>query len=92
MNAPIPLNSIARGVPPAPVLRILAQHSRKELEGFIAVAIALLDLADGDPDRELAGDETDGNGAEDDECAYFATLGNGPGCGVTDDDICDDGI
>jgi hypothetical protein len=89
MNAPIPISAMASRIPPAPVLAILARYRRADIEAFIAIAIDLLDLADGEPDRELAGDETDGNAAEDDECAYFATLGNGPGCGVADDDICD---
>jgi hypothetical protein len=88
MNAPIPLTSIARGVPPAPVLRILAQHSREELEGFIAVAIDLLDLADGDPDVEANGDEEDGTGAEDEEGGH-SVYGAGPGCEIGDPGGCE---
>lgn len=38
--------------PPAAISRVLATFDRQQLEGFIAVAIDLLDLADGDPDRE----------------------------------------
>jgi len=130
--------------PPAAVSRVLATFDRRELEGFIAVAIDLLDLADGNADEEdatdleddfllseraegsgagqvadtesgayaewhtlradqrkagaclvhscgheddeLGGDETDGNGAEDEEVAWFRTVRAGPGCTVSDSD------
>ena len=36
--------------PPAAVSRVLATFARAELEGFIAVAIDLLDLAEPDPE------------------------------------------
>lgn len=39
-------------VPPAAISRVLGRFSRVELEGFISIAIELLDLADGDPDLE----------------------------------------
>lgn len=39
-------------VPPAAITRILSGFERDELAGFIAVAIDLLDLADGDLDLE----------------------------------------
>ncbi|TWH95285.1 hypothetical protein IQ35_01541 [Sphingobium wenxiniae] len=39
-------------VPPAAISRVLSRFSRSELEGFVAVAIDLLDLMDGDPDLE----------------------------------------
>jgi hypothetical protein len=51
--------------PPAAVTRKLATFDRHQLEGFIAVALDLLDLADGDLDLEeddppeAAGDEMD---------------------------------
>ena len=35
-----------------PVERILGRFDRAQLEGFISVAIDLLDMADGDPDIE----------------------------------------
>ncbi|WP_159873293.1 hypothetical protein [Novosphingobium sp. 9U] len=38
--------------PPAAISRMLATFNRHQLEGFIAVAIDLLDLADGNPDEE----------------------------------------
>ena len=39
--------------PPMPaVTRILAQFDREQIEGFIEIAIGLLDIADGDPDAE----------------------------------------
>lgn len=37
-----------------------------------------------DEDREPDDDDQDGNGAEDDECAYFVTLGDGPGDALID--------
>lgn len=63
------------------VTRILAQFERPQLEGFISVAISLLDAIDGDPDEEVNGDELDGNPAED-EFMYHG--GYGPGCPVGD--------
>jgi hypothetical protein len=51
--------------PPAAVTRVLATFDRHQLEGFIAVALDLLDLADGEPDDEeddppeAGGDERD---------------------------------
>lgn len=38
--------------PPAAISRILSRFTRTELEGFVAVAIDLMDVADGDPDLE----------------------------------------
>ncbi|WP_414901293.1 hypothetical protein ACMT1E_15050 [Sphingomonas flavalba] len=38
--------------PPPAITRVLAAFDRDQLAGFVAVAIDLLDLADGDPDRE----------------------------------------
>lgn len=50
--------------PPAVVSRVLATFDRDQLAGFIAVAIDLLDFADGDPDVEPNGDEEDSDGDE----------------------------
>ena len=52
--------------PPAAVSRVLSTFDREQLAGFIAVAIELLDLADGDTDVEFNGDELDGSMGEDD--------------------------
>jgi hypothetical protein len=41
------------------VTRILGRFSRPQMEGFIAVAIDLLDTLDGEPDLEASGDEQD---------------------------------
>lgn len=91
-TTPIPLTSIANGVPPAPVLRLLARHSRAELEGFITVAIDLLDVADGDPDCEPDADreEDDPPGQYDEDC-YTGSLprGDGPGCDISDPGGCE---
>jgi hypothetical protein len=72
----------AANVPPAAVMRVLQQFDRAELEGFISIAIGLLDVADGDADIENA------TNIEDD----FALTGNaqtfaelsGPGCPIAD--------
>ena len=66
---------------------MLATFDRAQLEGFVAVAIDLMDLSDGDADVEAAGDELDGTNAED-------VVGNvtmdpwqhGPGCPISDAD------
>lgn len=82
--------------PPAAISRVLSTFDREQLEGFIAVAIDLLDLADPDPDIEPNGDELDGSGAEDDFVSHNAGVFPGPGCPVSDPDLaiddepCDD--
>ena len=81
----------ALAVPPAAVSRVLSRFDRPAIEGFIAIAIDLLDLADGDADLEPDGDETDGSLAEDEPCARFETLCGGPGCGISDPDDGRDG-
>jgi hypothetical protein len=48
------------------------------------------DDEDDDP-AEPDGDETDGNGAEDEPCAWFAAYDRGPGCEVADPGIADTG-
>ncbi|MBB6190565.1 hypothetical protein FHS51_000778 [Sphingobium wenxiniae] len=53
----------AQPVPPAAVSRILSRFSRTELEGFVAVAIDLMDVADDDPDLE--DDDPAGGNVED---------------------------
>jgi hypothetical protein len=69
------------------VARILSQFDRPKLEGFIAVAIGLLDVLDGDPDEEANGDELDGTCAEDEAGAELCVRSeSGPGCLLSDDD------
>lgn len=63
------------------VTRILSRFERQQLQGFIEVAIELLDVIDGDEDVEMNGDELDGTGAEDD---FMDHEPNGPGCPVAD--------
>lgn len=46
-------------------------------------------LLAGHEDDELNGDETDGNGAEDDECAWFEVAGYAAGCPVADPGGCE---
>lgn len=71
-----------------PAQRILRRFSRDELSGFISVAIDLLDLADGDVDAELNGDELDGNGSEEDFVNHGANWLGHPGCPVSDPGAC----
>lgn len=67
------------------VARILARHDRDHLAAFIAVAIDLLDVLEGDPDLE---DATD---LEDDFALSPVTrrdADKGPGCPIADSDYC----
>ena len=63
--------------PAAPVMRVLSRIDRAQIETFAEIAIALLDLQDGDPDLEV----TD---AEDDFLTLPATVDFGPGCPIAD--------
>lgn len=68
--------------PPMPaVARILSRHNRSNLAAFVTVAIDLLDVLDGDPDRE-------GECSEDEisRCTDLGrpVRGNGPGCDIAD--------
>lgn len=72
-------------VPPVAVSRVLSRFDRPALEGFIAVALDLLDLADGDPDEKEAGDKQDGNCAQDEPTSHFA-ISNSPGDLYSDND------
>ena len=73
-------------VPPAAVTRVLASFDRQQLEGFVAVALDLMDLDDGDPDLEVNGDELDGTNAEDEVGNNHFNYGLGPGCPISDPD------
>lgn len=42
---------------PAAVMRVMSHYGRKRLAVFVAVAIDLMDLMDGDPDFEVGGDD-----------------------------------
>lgn len=52
----VPVTLPPHFAPMPAVMRTLAQFDRKTLEGFIAVAIGLLDMVDGDADSEENGD------------------------------------
>jgi hypothetical protein len=73
--------------PPMPaVARILSRFDRRELHGFIAVAIDLADAMDGDSDFEGQCNE--------DEISRCTDLGfgvgyRGPGCEIADDGGCE---
>lgn len=70
-------------VPPAAVSRVLATFDRDQLAGFIAVAIDLLDFAQGDPDIEE--DDDPGQCDEDGVNTNLAALQTGsPGCTISD--------
>ncbi len=75
--------------PPAPaVMAILSRFDRKQLDGFIAVAIDLADAMDGDPDLEPNGDELD-NGCDEDAPLFHGEhpqQGFGAGCPISDPD------
>lgn len=73
----------AATAPMPAVARILAQFDRPKLASFIEVAISLLDVADGDLDLELNGDEMDGDASEDD---FMLHRHDGPGCPISDPD------
>jgi hypothetical protein len=74
--------------PPAAVMRVLQQFDRSELEGFISIAIGLLDVADGDADEEDATDlEDDFRLSE--NARLFASAE--PGCPISDPSVqCDE--
>lgn len=62
--------------PPAAITRVLATFNRTQLAGFIAVAIDLIDLADGDADAEdNADDEPDGTDEGDAAWIEFSVRG-----------------
>ena len=84
------MKKIEQAVPLLPALsRVLLRYERAQVEGFIEIAIALLDFADDDPDVELNGDELDGTGSEDDFCGHSPS---GPGCPVADPDAAADDV
>ena len=74
----------AQPVPPAAISRVLSRFDRPALEGFISVALDLLDLADGDADIEPNGDEVDGSMGEDDFCSHAEGGMSGIGCPLSD--------
>lgn len=85
-------NSItAASQAPSPIMQMLARHSRRELEGFISVAIDLLDMSDPDPDLEPNGDQ-EGAYDEDEISTAFDMVrrgSEGPGCHIADSDFDD---
>ena len=70
------------------VMRTLAQFDRTSLEGFISVAIGLLDVVDGDPEMELNGDESDHTGSEECFVEHYC-YEPGAGCPVSDPGGCE---
>lgn len=67
--------------PPAAVMRVLERFQRGELEGFIAVAIDLLDTLSGDPEAEDAIDLEDDFAFSQNAQLYLL---DGPGCPISD--------
>ncbi len=78
--------------PPAAVSRVLASFDRDQLAGFVAVAIDLLDLADGDPecedddaDVEHDVDREDDDPLEEDDPPGGNVEDDGDGCSAAED-------
>lgn len=85
MNAPSPI-ALAGRIPPAPILAVLSRYRREEIEGFIEIAIGLLDMTDGDADLEPNGDH-EGECSEEGITTSFALARHsGPGCAISDCD------
>jgi hypothetical protein len=79
-------------LPPAALAAILLSYPRDHLAAITEALIAVQDVQDGDPDIEAAGDEEDGSLAEDEVCARFGAITDGPGCMASDPDLAvDDG-
>jgi hypothetical protein len=68
-------------IPPAVVMRLLSRYEREQLAGFIAVAIDLLDLGDGDTDVEGECSEDEISRCPDMGAQF---LPGGPGCNISD--------
>lgn len=74
--------TLPRNFPPMPaVARILSRHDRDKLAAFVTVAIDLLDVLDGDPDREGECSEDEVSRCTD---MGLPVRGNGPGCDIAD--------
>jgi hypothetical protein len=77
-----------RTTPPLPaVAQILSQFDRTKLEGFITVAIGLLDVLDGDSEAEPSF-------SEDDAVPAYCRVdyrGHGAGCEISDAPVEEDG-
>ena len=69
--------------PPEAITRVLSRFDRAQLVGFIAVAIDLLDLADGDTDIE--DDNEDRCPSNDDYGSHQVLFQFGPGDGYPGD-------
>ena len=92
LERPATIVTLPGTIPPMPaVARILGRYDRSQVEAFIAVAIDLLDVFDGEPDVELNGDEADNTNAED-EMLIDGSVGSGPGCIISDPDMAVDDI
>lgn len=97
MNAPVAISAMASKVPPAPVLAVLSRYRREDIESFVAIAIDLLDLADGDPDAEIDDhpEEDDPHGQCDEDgintafSTVAATSDGGAGCILSDPGGCE---
>lgn len=86
------MQHIGRGAQPFPALALIAQAiphlTRDALATLAERLIDRLDEIDGDPDRELTGDEADGSNAEDEiGNHHHGILNAGPGCAISDSDV-----
>ena len=87
--------TLPNAVPPMPaVARILARYDRLQLEAFLSVAIDLLDTMDGDPDAEdddPSEEDSEDQGNDEGEPDMRSLHGDGPGCLISDPDLCQAG-
>jgi hypothetical protein len=66
----------------------IGRGERQKIEATIEHLVGLLDLADGDADVELNGDETDHTHGEDEgHCGSNTNSWSGPGCPIADPDM-----
>lgn len=78
--SPHALTPLAMPIPPAAISRVLSRFDREQLAGFVAVAIDLMDLGDGDPDFENATDLEDDHALS----SWAIDPSNGAGCNIAD--------
>lgn len=65
----------------------MLRFDRNTLAGFVEVAVAILDCADGDPETEPNGDETDHNHSEECFIKHMTGRETFPGCPISDPDV-----
>ncbi len=92
LERPVTIVTLPGTIPPMPaVARILGRYDRSQVEAFIAVAIDLLDVLDGEPDVE---DDDPSGQCDEDEIntgngVYYlhGSANDGAGCVISDGGI-----